>query len=63
MKPLPDTRASHLHTARVLLHEARIRRATQPRFADVLLQWAANARRRAAECRPAQGELFETRGK
>lgn len=38
------------HTARVLLHEAKARRGTP--FSNVLLRWAANARRRAA-ARPA----------
>lgn len=49
------------HTARVLLHEARARRGTA--FSHVLLRWAGNARRRAAEAAPtlttpAQQELF-----
>ncbi|MDR6094947.1 hypothetical protein QE373_002244 [Stenotrophomonas sp. SORGH_AS321] len=35
----------HKHTARVLLHEARVRRGSP--FSDVLLRWAGNARRRA----------------
>jgi len=49
------------HTARVLLHEARARRGTA--FSHVLLRWAGNARRRAAETAPTataptQQELF-----
>lgn len=36
----------HKHTARVLLHEARIRRGAP--FSDVLLRWAGNVRQRAA---------------
>lgn len=49
-----------LHCARVYLREARLRRATQPRFAATLVEWAANARRRAAavDVRPEQGSLF-----
>lgn len=38
----------HIHTARVYLREARTRRG-QP-FAWTLLEWAGNARRRAAAC-------------
>lgn len=45
-----------LHCARVYLAEARRRRGQ--RFALVLLQWAANARRRAAS-EPTQRDLFE----
>ncbi len=49
------------HTAWVPLHEARARRVTA--FSHVLLRWAGNARRRAAETAPiptthAQQELF-----
>jgi hypothetical protein len=56
-------RATNLHTARVCLTEARVRRALgQHRMAETLLQWAASARRRAsvgsAASAPAQGELF-----
>ena len=51
-----------MHTARVCLGEARARRATSPRLADTMLQWAANARRRAMAAKvtsaPAQGDLF-----
>lgn len=58
----------HKQTARVLLHEARARRGTA--FSHVLLRWAGNARRRAAEAAqpataaehcsalPTQQELF-----
>jgi len=53
-----------LYQARVFLREARARRSTP--FAAVLLQWAANARRRAntaraverAASKPAQLDLF-----
>jgi len=56
-----DPAARAKHTARVLLHEARARRGTA--FSHVLLRWAGNARRRAAEAAPipttpAQQELF-----
>lgn len=43
-------RASHIHSARVYLAQARVRRQ-QHAFHAVLLQWAANARRRAAAAR------------
>lgn len=46
----------YLHIARVYIAEARRRRGQ--RFAHVLLQWAANARRRAAS-EPTQRDLFE----
>jgi hypothetical protein len=45
--------------ARVYLAEARRRRGQ--RFAHVLLQWAANARKRAMS-EPKQRDLFEGRG-
>jgi hypothetical protein len=45
----------HLLCARVYIAEAKRRRG-QP-FAFTLLQWAANARRRAAS-EPKQGDLF-----
>ena len=45
-----------LHIARVYLAEARRRRGQ--RFAHTLLQWAANARKRAAN-EPQQRDLFE----
>jgi hypothetical protein len=53
----------NLHTARVCLTEARVRRALgQHRMADTLLQWASNARHRACLASvapaPAQGDLF-----
>ena len=38
----------HIHTARVYLREAISRRGTA--FSWVLLEWAGNARRRAAAC-------------
>lgn len=44
-----------LHCARVYLAEARRRRGQ--RFAHTLLQWAANARKRAAS-EPKQRDLF-----
>lgn len=54
----PSERETALHAARVMLAEAKARRATNPHFADVLLQWAANARRRAAEAgKPKAGQL------
>jgi hypothetical protein len=40
-------READIHTARVLLNEARARRRS-PSFHATLLEWAANARRRAA---------------
>lgn len=56
----------HIHTARVYLREAISRRGTA--FSWVLLEWAGNARRRAAACvsaatqpdplQPVQGDLF-----
>ena len=56
----------HIHTARVYLREAISRRGTP--FSWVLLEWAGNARRRAAAClaratqsepvQPVQGDLF-----
>lgn len=51
-------RERNIHTARVLLTEAQKRRGQA--FGWVLLGWAANARRRAAEMRrePEQGGLF-----
>jgi hypothetical protein len=56
-------RESELHTAKVLVREARVRRLMgQTKFAGTLLQWAANARKRAASAaernKPAQGDLF-----
>lgn len=52
----PDSREFLIYYAKVCLREARARRGRP--FANDLLQWAANARRRASEARPAQGELF-----
>ena len=54
MKPAhnPD-----IHQARVYLAQARVRRH-QPDFHATLLQWAANARRRAMAQRNSQTELF-----
>lgn len=51
----------HIHTARVYLREAISRRGTA--FSWTLLQWAGNARRRAAACvapaaEPVQPDLF-----
>lgn len=64
-KDRPTEREINLHCARVYLREATARRERSPAFSATLLQWAANARRRAAEAsdkpdpkRPAQGELF-----
>lgn len=53
-----ERRAFLLHYARVLLREARARRATA--FAASLLLWAARARREAAaiDIAPAQGRLL-----
>lgn len=54
-------REINIFTARVLLREAALRREKQPGFSATLLQWAANARRRAAEAKepaPPQGDLF-----
>lgn len=48
-------REQHIHSARVYLAEARRRRGQS--FGFVLLEWAANARRRAMAVR-VQGELF-----
>lgn len=42
--------------ARAYLTEARRRKGQG--FAATLLQWAKNARVRAHECKPAQGDLF-----
>ena len=49
------TRAQHIHAARVYLAEARRRRGQT--FGFVLLEWAANARKRAMAER-LQRELF-----
>ena len=50
------TRAQHIHAARVYLAEARRRRGQT--FGFVLLEWAANARKRAMAARQ-QFELFK----
>lgn len=48
-----DSREAHLHTARALLHAARVyREAGQSRSAATMLQWAANARKRAEDATP-----------
>jgi hypothetical protein len=56
-------REVELHSARVMLAEARKRRANgEHRMAATMLQWAANARRRAGAKPPAaapiQPDLF-----
>ena len=48
-------RAQHIHSARVYLAEARRRRGQT--FGFILLEWAANARRRAMAA-TGQRELF-----
>lgn len=58
-----DERAAAIHCARVYLREARSRAGNpaQRGFCFVLLGWAANARRRAAQAmrqQPIQGDLF-----
>jgi hypothetical protein len=54
-----DQRAENIRLARVYLREARARRHA-PRSFFLFLEWAGNARRRAAAAMkaPAQGELF-----
>ncbi len=51
-------REVEIHTAKVLIAEARRRRGQS--FAFTLLEWAANARKRAAVLsdKPIQGDLF-----
>lgn len=53
-------RASHIHTARVCLAQSRHFTGRARGFSFVLLQWAANARRRAmaVNTSPIQGDLF-----
>lgn len=46
-RPHATDREVNIHTARVLLNEARARRRSHS-FHATLLEWAANARRRAA---------------
>ena len=61
MRSKPTERDLEIHTARVLLAGARTRRQKSPRFADTLLQWAANARRRAMAAgkpKAVQADLF-----
>lgn len=58
-----EERAAAIHCARVYLREARSRAGNpaQRGFCFVLLGWAANARRRAAQAmrqQPIQGDLF-----
>lgn len=54
-------RETHIHTARVYLAQARVfftRKNSDREFGFKLLQWAANQRRKAMACKPAQGVLF-----
>lgn len=58
-----DEHAAAIHCARVYLREARSRAGNpaQRGFCFVLLNWAANARRRAVQAmrqQPVQGDLF-----
>jgi len=55
-----EERAMLFHCARVYIREARARRARHPRFADDLLRWAANTRRRAMaiDVSPRQMDMF-----
>lgn len=58
-----EERAAAIHCARVYLREARSRAGNpaQRGFCFVLLGWAANSRRRAAQAmrqQPIQGDLF-----
>jgi hypothetical protein len=54
------SRALHIHTARVYLAQSRHFTRRARGFSFVLLQWAANARRRAmaVNTSPVQGDLF-----
>jgi len=52
------TRAAHLHAARVYLAQSRHFTRRARGFSFVLLQWAANARRRAAVESGAQMAMF-----
>ena len=54
------TRAANIHTARVYLAQSRQFTDRARGFSFVLLQWAANARRRAMAINtsPIQGDLF-----
>lgn len=53
-------RATHIHTARVYLAQSRHFTRRARGFSFVLLQWAANARKRAmaVNTSPVQGDLF-----
>lgn len=53
-------RSLHMHTARVYLAQSRHFTGHHRGFSFVLLQWAANARRRAmaVNTSPVQGDLF-----
>lgn len=54
------SRALHIHTARVYLAQSRHFTGRARGFSFVLLQWAANARRRAMAINTSsvQGDLF-----
>ncbi|MCL5060461.1 MAG: hypothetical protein M1449_08095 [Candidatus Thermoplasmatota archaeon] len=54
------SRAAHIQTARVYLAQSRHFTRRARGFSFVLLQWAANARRRAmaVNTSPVQGDLF-----
>lgn len=54
------SRALHIHTARVYLAQSRHFTHRARGFSFVLLQWVANARRRAmaSNTSPTQGDLF-----
>ncbi|MDP3124562.1 MAG: hypothetical protein Q8M84_02915 [Thiobacillus sp.] len=56
----PADRASNINAARVYIAQSRHFTRRARGFSFVLLQWAANARRRAMETNtsPAQGDLF-----
>lgn len=53
-------RAAHIHAARVYLAQSRHFTGRARNFSFILLQWAANARRRAMAINisPAQCDLF-----
>ena len=56
-----STREDHIHAARVYLAQSRHFTRRARGFSFVLLEWAANARRRATPPRPVlpvQGDLF-----
>jgi collagenase-like PrtC family protease len=54
----PASRATHIHAARVYLAQSRAFTARARAFSFTLLQWAANARRRAQQARH-QLEIFK----